>query len=183
MAANAEPGFGLRGWSGACVRGSHQDCGHVGGGGRRLASSHQLQSIVALCRCPCHVACPLADHMPVSLTAWQQLCKCPGGERYRSWKEDPGDPWPGYQEYREQEQRDSRQRSEARKQAFQVARDAAPGKNRDEIREFYLAELRARGQEVPPEPVLEAEMDLMTGHPLRGVRKIWKAVRNPFADL
>ena len=182
MAADAGPGFRLLGWSGACVGGSHQDCGHVSGGGRRLASSDRLQSTVALCRCPCHAACPLADRRPVSLTVWQQVCKCPGGEPFRSWKEDPDDPWPGSQEYREQQERQSRERSEARKQAFQAARDAAPGKSRDEIRDLYIAELRARGQEVPPGPLIEAWVDLLTGHPMRGLRKIWK-VHNPFADL
>lgn len=120
--------------------------------------------------------------MPVSLTVWQQLCKCPGGEDYRSWREDPDDPWPGYQEYREKEQREDRERSDARRQAFQAARDAAPGKSRDEIRELYISELRARGQEVPPEPFLEAEVDFLTGHPMRAFKKMWK-MRNPFADL
>lgn len=121
--------------------------------------------------------------MPVSLTVWQQLCPCPGGETQRAWKEDPDEPWPGAREAREKEQREWRERGEARKQAFQAARDAAPGKTRDEITDLYIAELRARGQKVPPEPFLGADIDLLTGRPLRGFRKIWKVVRNPFADL
>jgi len=183
VAADAGGGFDRRGRSRACAGGSHQDCGHVGVGVRRPASPHRLQSIVALCRCSCHAACPLADLMPVSLTVWQQLCPCPGGESYRSWKEDPDDPWPGYQEYQEEEQRESRERSQARRQAFRAAGDAASGKSRDEIRELYTAELRARGQQIPPEPFLEADIDLLTGHPMRWLRNIWKVMRNPFADL
>jgi hypothetical protein len=121
--------------------------------------------------------------MPVSLTVWQQLCACPGAQLQRAWKEDPDEPWPGAKEYREEQQRKSRERSEALKQAFQAAREAAPGKTREEVRDLYIAELRARGLEVPPEPLLGANVDLLTGHPLRGLRKMWNAARNPFADL
>jgi hypothetical protein len=59
---------------------------------------------------------------------------------------------------------------------------AAPGKNRGEIRDLYIAELRARGQEIPPEPFLEADVDLLRGHSMRGLKRLWE-IRNPFADL
>jgi hypothetical protein len=183
VVSDAGPGFDPLGRSRACASDAHRDCGHVSLAVRRQASPHRLESIVALCRCPCHAACPLAGRMPVSLTVWQQLCTCPGAEKQRAWKEDPDEPWPGAKEYREKEQRESWERSQARKQAFQAARDTAAGKTRDEIRDLYIAELRARGQEVPPEPFLGADIDLLTGHPLRGFRKIWKVMRNPFADL
>jgi hypothetical protein len=62
-------------------------------------------------------------------------------------------------------------------------RDAARGKTREEVRDLYIAELRARGLDVPPEPILKAYVDLLTGHPLRGVRKLKKVLRNPFADF
>jgi hypothetical protein len=54
---------------------------------------------------------------------------------------------------------------------------------RDEIRDLYIAELRNRGQDIPPEPLLEANLDLLTGHSMEGLGKIWKMLRNPFADL
>lgn len=40
---------------------------------------------------------------------------------------------------------------EARKQARHAAQEAARGKTRAELRDLYIAELRARGQQVPPE--------------------------------
>jgi hypothetical protein len=120
--------------------------------------------------------------MPVSLPVWQQLCACPGAEQQRAWNEEQGEPWPGAEEYREKEQRESQERCEAHRQATRAAREAAPGKTRDEVRDLYIAELRARGLKVPPEPFLGAEIDLLTGHPLRRLRKIWK-VRNPFSDF
>ena len=181
--SDAGPGFGPLGRSRACAGEAHRDCGHVGAAVRMPASGHRLESTIALCRCPCHAACPLVDRMPVPLPVWQQLCACPGAEKQRAWKEDQDEPWPGAKEFREKEQRESQERREPCKQAIQAARAAAPGKTRDEVRDLYIAELRARGQKVPPEPFLEAEIDLLTDHPLRGLRKIWKVVRNPFPDL
>jgi hypothetical protein len=121
--------------------------------------------------------------MPVPLTVWQQLCPCPGGQSKRAWKEDPDEPWPGAKEAREREERRSRARREASKQAFRATRDAAPGKSREEIKDLYVAELRARGQEVPTGPLLEADIDAVIGHPLRGLRKIWKAGPEFFRDV
>jgi hypothetical protein len=166
----------------ACAREAHQECGHVSAG-TRFVSRRRLKSTVVLCRCSCHAACPLADRMPVPLTVWQQLCGCPGAESKRAWREDPDEPWPGATEYREREQRESRERNDAHTRAFHAARDAAPGKTRDEVRDLYMAELRARGLEVPPEPVLGATIDLLIGHPLRGLWKIWKERPRPFSDL
>jgi hypothetical protein len=59
-------------------------------------------------------------------------------------------------------------------------RQAAPGKSREEIKDRYVAELRARGQQVPPGPLLEAEIDALTGHPMRGLWKMWKTWPEPF---
>jgi len=181
--SDAGPGSDPLGRSRACAGGAHWDCGHINAAVRMPASGHRLESTVALCRCACHAACPLADRMPVPLPVWQQLCMCPGAEKQRAWKEDPDEPWPGAKEYREKEQRESHEGRESRKQATQAAREAAPGKTRDEVRDLYIAELRARGQKVPPEPFLRAEIDLLTGHPLRGLGKIWKVARNPFSGL
>ncbi|MGN6680334.1 MAG: hypothetical protein ACTHKL_21440 [Streptosporangiaceae bacterium] len=116
--------------------------------------------------------------MPVSLTVWQQLCACQGAEFERSWKEDPEEPWPGAREHWERSRRESRERRDARSEAFRAASDAAPGKTRQEIRDIFLAELQARGQEVPPEPFLEADLDLLTGHPLRGLKRMLRVFRS-----
>lgn len=52
---------------------------------------------------------------------------------------------------------------------------AAPGKTREEVRDLYIAELRARGQDVPDEPQLEANVDLLVGQPVRALAKLWRA--------
>lgn len=180
--SDAGPGFDPLGRSRACARDAHRDCGHVGTAARRPVFPDRLQSIIALCRCGCHAACPLADRMPVPLTVWQQLCACPGAEQQRVWKEDPNDPFPGYREMRDRGQRESRERNEAGTAAFRAAREAAPGKSREEVRDVYISELRARGQEIPPEPFLGATLDLLTGRWLRGLRSIRKVMRNPYAE-
>jgi hypothetical protein len=174
-----------RPYHGGLVFRGHRDCGHVSVGMRKPVSRDRLQSTIILCGCACHAACPLADQAPVPLTVWQQLCTCPGGERYRVWKEDPGEPWPGSKEAREESQRKNRRRAEARRQAFEAARDAAHGKTRDQVRDLYIAGLRARGQEVPPGRLLEAELEFLTGHLLRALwkMKIWKQVWEPLRSM
>jgi hypothetical protein len=66
--------------------------------------------------------------------------------------------------------------------AFGAACDAAPGKSRYEVKDLYVAELRAHGQEIPSEPILEADIDLLAGHPLRGLGRLWNVMRNRFGD-
>lgn len=104
--------------------------------------------------------------MPVPLTVWQRLCACPGADEQREWKEDPDEPVPGFGEFREEHERESRERRESRRQAFQAARVAADGKTRDQVRDLYLTELRVRGLDEPRDAILEATVDLLTGHPI-----------------
>jgi hypothetical protein len=175
MAFDNEPGFGPpAGRSMACAADSHQDCGHLSGAIRRRVS-RRLESAISLCRCPCHAACPLAARAPVPLTIWQQLCTCPGAARQRAWKEDADEPWPGAREQRDRDQREWQERRDARKEAFRAVRAAARGKTRSEIRDLYIAELRARGLDISPEPFLDAEIDVLTGNLLRGFKKFWTA--------
>jgi hypothetical protein len=61
-------------------------------------------------------------------------------------------------------------------------RAAAQGKTRGEIRDLYVAELRARGQDIPAEPFLDAGIDVLTGHLLRGFKKFWAAGPGSFTD-
>ena len=109
------------------------------------------------------------------------LC-LPGAEDARTQHGDPGESLPGFEEFRETFQRESRQRSEARTDALKAARRAAPGKTRDEIRNLYISELRARGLEIPPESLLEAAIDMLNGDPRAGLRKIWKTALRTFTD-
>ena len=63
------------------------------------------------------------------------------------------------------------------KDAFNGARSASAGKTRDEIQDLYIAELRARGLEIPSEPFLAVAVDLLSGDARAGLGKIWKWVR------
>jgi hypothetical protein len=113
------------------------------------------------------------------LTVWQQWCACAGVAHQPALEQDRYEPWPAVPQSGENERRGRRERQKARKQAFRATRDAAPGKSREEVRHLYIAELRARGQRVPPAPVLEADVDLLTGHPLRGFKSLWNAGPKP----
>lgn len=160
-----------------CAAGKHQVCGHVGVAFRRpMDGMAALQSTIVLCRCDCHAACPLTGWEQVLLTAWQELCECPGAAFQRTWKEDIDDPWRGAREQRERQRRAERERKEAHRQAFEAAREAAPGKTRPEVRELYLAELRARGGPDPTYgPLLEAVVDALMRHPLRALGRLGHA--------
>jgi len=161
-----------------CAAGNHGECGHVGVA-FRMPMHGSLQSTIILCRCDCHERCSLTGWKHVPVTAWQELCECPGAAFQRTWKEDIDDPWPGAREQREQQDRAEQQRKEAHDQAFQAASQAASGKTRREVREVYLAELRARGGPDPMyEPVFEAEVDVLMHRPLRGLARLAHALLN-----
>jgi hypothetical protein len=160
--------------SSACAGGEHQQCGHVRFGVRGFLSADRLQSTIALCGCECHAFCTLAGREPVPLAVWQQLCPCPGGARHRACKEDPREPWAGAQEAWEKSRRKSVLRRSARREAFRAAQTAAQGKTRAQVLDIYSAELRARDQELPLEPFLDIDLDLLTGHWLRAMWKMAK---------
>jgi hypothetical protein len=93
------------------------------------------------------------------------------------WKEDPDEPWPGYREEQERDQRKRQEDWAARQQAFQTAQAAAAGKTRGQLRDLYITELRARGQEVPPGPDLDVELEFLSGHPFRALWKMRRTIR------
>src|SRR5215469_15352193 len=147
----------------ACMRGNHQLCSHfvaMGGGlnPRRL----RLEFGAALCRCSCHADCPLAGRrLAIPFKEWRAQCRCPGAEQMRQHMAEAGDP-PDFAEYRERAER----RSQARRAAFDAARSDAADKTREEIRDIYVAELRARGVDPPPEEILAAIVERIRGNPL-----------------
>jgi len=57
----------------------------------------------------------------------------------------------------------SQQRSRRRREAVNAVRAKAAGKSWEEIRDLYESELRARGLEIPPEEILDAHVDAITG--------------------
>jgi hypothetical protein len=154
----------------ACTRETHRECPHfvgMGGGGlnpRRL----RLEFGTVLCQCPCHGACPLSGtgRWAVPFKLWRDSCACPGADRARQRMAETGGEPPSFREIRERQH----QTDQARREAFQATRRAAAGKNRDEIRELYLAELRARGLQPPPEQSLAATVEHLAGNPIPAAR-------------
>ena len=104
--------------------------------------------------------------MTVRPEAWRESCTCPGAEQERRRLDEEGAEFPDFGKMREE----ARHRSRARKEAFESARAQALGKNRDEIRAIYLAELNARSLPVPREDILEAVVDRIGGNPLPAAR-------------
>lgn len=155
----------------ACTHQEHGDCPHLAsmGGGlnpRRL----RLEFGAGLCPCSCHSSCsatPAGKRLTVPFKVWRESCTCPGAdaERHRLDEAGIGDP-PDFGEQWEE----ARRRSRARTEAFESARVRAAGRDREEIREIYVAELRARGLKVPADPVLDAVADRINGNPLPAVR-------------
>jgi hypothetical protein len=118
-----------------------------------------------LCPCSCHSSCPVtptARRMTVPMRTWHASCTCPGAERERRAMDEAGAKVPDFGELWEEKQR----RSRARKEAFQAARGRVAGMSRAQIREAYVAELRARGLKVPDEAVLDAVVDHIGGNPV-----------------
>ena len=68
-------------------------------------------------------------------------------------------------------------RTSARREALRAAQAASQGKTRAQILDVYSAELRARDQELPPEPFLDIDLDLLTGHRLRAIWQMEKLRR------
>jgi hypothetical protein len=164
-------GFGDSLLTSACAREAHQDCPHLSGMGggfnpRRLRPEFGA----GLCPCACHSTCPVTittTRLTVPMKTWHTACTCPGAEHERQRLADHGFEIRDFGEMREEAQRLAR----ARKEAYEAARARAAGKSREEVREIYLAELRARGLKVPSDRILDAAVErIITGNPLPAAR-------------
>jgi hypothetical protein len=60
----------------------------------------------------------------------------------------------------------ARQRQQARREAFNAAKAKAAGKSHEQVKEIYMAELRARNQEVPSPEALDAQVAAIGGNPI-----------------
>jgi len=159
----------------ACKRAVHDDCPHesrIGGGFNPWRLRPEFGAM--LCRCPCHASCPVTstDRLSVPMKAWYTSCTCPGAEVARQRLDDAGIKVRDFAEMREERQR----RSRAGKEAVAATRARAAGKSREDIREIYIAELRARNLKVPAEPVLDAVVDHITGNPLPAIRVLGESM-------
>jgi len=66
--------------------------------------------------------------------------------------------------------------SPARREAFDSMRADAAGRNRVQVKDLYTAELLARGLEVLPEILLDAEVMLLTGDYPRVAKVLGRAL-------
>ncbi len=150
----------------ACLRGRHAECAHLfgfGGGFNPITLRPELGA--SLCSCDCHASCPVTgDKRTASRLAsttgkkWHDSCTCPGAEAERARWEQAGvdlteDLWDL-----------ARQRQQARREAFTATKAQAAGKSHEQIKEIYLAELRARDQEIPSPEALDAKVAAISGN-------------------
>ena len=99
---------------------------------------------------------------------WDGLCDCPGTDQAADRLDAALRDLPNFgdfaRQWRERRQEyagygDPSQRRAAKQQAFDAARAASAGQSRAQIREIYVAELRARGLNMPSDLVLDATAD------------------------
>jgi hypothetical protein len=69
----------------------------------------------------------------------------------------------------------ARQRQQARREAFNAAKAQAASKSHEQIKEIYLAEMRARDQEIPAPEALNATVAAIGGNPLPSFLAVGRA--------
>lgn len=144
----------------ACLEGVHEECGHWHGSGgafnyRRL----RREGFTILCRCDCHSSCPVTNEKnTVGDQAWRQSCSCPGAEAMRGILDEFGTVPFDVRDFREMWAR-SRNELQCRREAFKAAQASAAGKDREQLKDLYVAELRARGLKIPDDEVLDAAVE------------------------
>jgi hypothetical protein len=61
-------------------------------------------------------------------------------------------------------------------EAFQAVRARGAGRSQEEIRELYIAELRSRGLDIPPEEALNAGVAAVTGNYFPSARLLGRSL-------
>jgi hypothetical protein len=144
----------------ACLEGIHEECCHWHGSGgafnyRRL----RREGFTILCRCDCHSSCPVTNEKnTVGDQAWRQSCTCPGAEAMRGILDEFGTVPFDVRDFREMWAR-SRNELQSRREAFKAAQASAAGKDREQLKDLYVAELRTRGLKIPDDEVLDAAIE------------------------
>jgi hypothetical protein len=173
--------FGRKQRTLACARGLDAECPHMlGFGGGFNPRRLRYEAGIGLCTCDCHASCPVSGEMRQTISGritipartWLESCTCPGAEAARTSLDQAGLEFPDFDELWSR----SRQQHQSRRDAFDAARAQAGGKNREEIREVYLAELRSRGQEISSQEALDANVAALAGDYLPVARLIGRAV-------
>jgi len=144
----------------ACLEGVHEECGHWHGS-RGAFNYRRLrhEGFAVLCGCDCHSSCPVTNAKnPVGDQAWRQSCTCPGAETMRRMIDEFGTLPFGVRDFREMWAK-SRNELQSRREAFQAAQASAAGKDRAQLKDLYVAGLRARGLKIPDDQGLDAAIE------------------------
>ena len=134
----------------ACLEGMDEECGHWHGS-RGAFNYRRLrhEGFTILCTCDCHSSCPVTNEKnTVGDQAWRQSCTCPGAEAMRRMLDEFGTLPFGIRDFREMWAR-SRNELQSRREAFKAAQASAAGPDREQLKDLYVAELRARGLKMP----------------------------------
>lgn len=144
----------------ACLEGMHEECGHWHGS-RGAFSFRRLrhEGFTILCRCDCHSSCPVTNAKNTAGDqAWRQSCTCPGAEAMRRMLDEFGTPRFDVRDFRAM-WAGSRNELQSRREAFKAAQAGAAGQDREQLKDLYVAGLRARGLKIPDDEVLDAAIE------------------------
>jgi hypothetical protein len=134
----------------ACLEGMHAECGHWHGSGSAFNFGRlRREGFTILCTCDCHSSCPVtSEKNTTGDQVWRQSCTCPGAEAMRRILDEFGILPFGIRDFREM-WATSRNELQSRREAFKAAQASAAGQNRGQLKDLYVAELRARGLKMP----------------------------------
>lgn len=149
-----------------CADEHHSECSHIAGAAAGLNPRRfRLEAGLMLCKCPCHASCPLTStRMAVRSAIWYDGCSCPGADQERV--------------RQDQSSAEMKAQDQARHEAFEAVRAQAAGQTQQEVRDLYIAELRARGLPIPPDVFLDAEAAAFTGNYLPGLTLLGRSLKD-----
>jgi|SRR5579862_4079233 len=140
-----------------CREGMHEECGHWQGiGSARNLRRLRRERFAILCGCDCHSSCLVTrEKNTAGDLAWRQSCTCPGAEALRRILDEAvGLPF-GVRDFAEM-WTESRHEFKSRREAFKAAQASAADRDREQLKDQYVAELRSRGREIPGGEALDA---------------------------
>jgi hypothetical protein len=135
----------------------HEECGHwLGSGSVRNLHRLRRERFAILCACDCHSSCLVtSENNTAGDLAWRQSCTCPGAEALRRILDEAvGLPF-GVLDFAEM-WTESRHEFKSRREAFKAAQASAAGRDREQLKDQYVAELRSRGRKIPGDAALDA---------------------------
>jgi len=108
----------------------------------------------------------------MSLRTWRELCTCPGAVGFDVRLDRDRVVIPDLGEYQARALRDHL----ARKEALDVVRAGSAGMSREQVRDLFVAEMQARGAEVPPDVILDGYLRMMTSSYLPAARFVGRSL-------